>query len=306
MPSSAAIALRNVSFAYPNGLAALAPVDLDIGAGEFVSILGPSGCGKSTLLRLVAGLLAPGSGQITLPADLSPDRMAFVFQSPTLMPWASVEANVRLPLSLSERPDADARIKHALNAVGLQDFRHAYPRELSGGMQMRTSIARALATQPQLLLMDEPFAALDEITRNKLDNDLRSLWATEALRVMFVTHSIYEAVFLSTRIIVMSARPGRIVGEVIIDGQQPRNDAFRISEKFAHYCAEASRLLSIDHFLNDQVAGRWQDAKMLAHRWARDRLGAGDLDHRHGPAGQALEDSPTGRIAQSAEGREGG
>jgi NitT/TauT family transport system ATP-binding protein len=155
--------------------------------------------------------------------------------------------------------DIDARIEHALQMVGLQDFRAAYPRELSGGMQMRVSIARALVTQPSLLLMDEPFAALDEITRSRLDADLLSLWKKEALTVLFVTHSIYEAVFLSTRIIVMSARPGRIIGELIIDEPsgatsdttgdatnnvtKPRNDAFRSSEKFAHYCAEASRLL---------------------------------------------------------------
>ena len=249
MPDSTAkpiaITLRDVSFAYPNGLHALAPVNLTVGSGEFVSILGPSGCGKSTLLRLIAGLIIPGAGQISLAADLSTDRMAFVFQSPTLMPWTTVEANVRLPLTLTGAVDTNTRSETALQLVGLQDFKQAYPRELSGGMQMRASIARALATQPRLLLMDEPFAALDEITRNRLDNDLRKLWATEKLTTLFVTHSIYEAVFLSTRNVVMSSRPGRIVGEVLIDEPHPRNDDFRTSEKFVGYCAEASRLLKI-------------------------------------------------------------
>ena len=239
-----AIVLRDVSFAYANGLAALAPVNLAVGQGEFSSILGPSGCGKSTLLRLVAGLLAPSDGTISLPANFSTDRMAFVFQSPTLMPWASVETNVRLPLTLVNNPDADARVDKALQLVGLHDFRTAYPRELSGGMQMRVSIARALATRPRLLLMDEPFAALDEITRNKLDDDLHRLWAAESLTTLFVTHSVYEAVFLSTRIVVMSARPGRIIGELTIDEQHPRSADFRTSEKFARYCADASRLLN--------------------------------------------------------------
>ena len=245
MPDKSTIALRNVSFVYPNGLSALAPVDLDIHEREFVSILGPSGCGKSTLLRLVAGLLAPSRGSVDLGGEFSTRQIGFVFQSPTLMPWATVETNVHLPFSLAAHPDAESRIDHALNLVGLQEFRQAYPRELSGGMQMRVSIARALAIQPRLLLMDEPFAALDEITRNRLDNDLRDLWAAEKLITLFVTHSVYEAVFLSTRIVVMSPRPGRIVGEVVVDQPHPRSEDFRNSEQFAHYCTEASRLLNV-------------------------------------------------------------
>ncbi len=251
MPDTSTIRLRNLSFAYPNGLRALAPVDLDIRAGEFVSILGPSGCGKSTLLRLLGGLLTPSGGSIEADGDFAGQTTGFVFQSPTLMPWANVEANVRLPHALAATRDSDAsaRIDHALQMVGLHDFRHAYPRELSGGMQMRVSIARALAKQPRLLLMDEPFAALDEITRHRLDRDLRELWAAEKLTTVFVTHSVFEAVFLSTRIIVMSSRPGRIVGEVTIDqageAVTPRNDEFRISEQFARRCAEASRLLNL-------------------------------------------------------------
>ena len=245
MPIPTPISLRNLSFTYPNGLAALAPIDLAVNAGEFVSILGPSGCGKSTVLRLVAGLLpAPDLGEL----QVQRDALACVFQSPTLMPWGSVERNVRLPLELSGKQD-EALVQRALQMVGLEDFRRAYPRELSGGMLMRVSIARALATQPTLLLMDEPFAALDEITRNKLDSDLLALHAAQNLTVLFVTHSIYEAVFLSARIVVMSARPGRIVGELVIDepgdATGPRSEAFRGSEKFARCCAEASRLLHL-------------------------------------------------------------
>ena len=244
MPDTSSIVLHNVCRTYPNGLQALTPLDLSIARGEFVSIVGPSGCGKSTLLRLIAGLLPPSGGSIDIDAAISAQATGYVFQSPTLMPWASIEANVRLPLSLANSADVNASIDHALNMVGLQEFRHAYPHELSGGMQMRVSIARALATQPQLLLMDEPFAALDEITRNRLDHDLRTLWAAEKLTTLFVTHSVSEAVFLSTRIVVMSSRPGRIVGEVIVDEPHPRKDAFRSSEKFARYCAQASRLLN--------------------------------------------------------------
>jgi NitT/TauT family transport system ATP-binding protein len=240
MSDKTAVDLHQVSYTYPNGLQALTPINLRVERGEFVSLLGPSGCGKSTILRLVAGLLAaPGDGEIQVQAD----GLACVFQSPTLMPWASVE------LTLTGNPGGDRRVEHALQLVGLEDFRAAYPRELSGGMQMRVSIARALVTQPSLLLMDEPFAALDEITRNKLDTDLLALHAAQNLTVLFVTHSIYEAVFLSTRIAVMSARPGRVVGELAIDEPSdatgPRGDAFRGSEKFARCCAEASRLLHL-------------------------------------------------------------
>jgi NitT/TauT family transport system ATP-binding protein len=203
------------------------------------------------LLRIVAGLLAPTSGRVRLwpgaDTEATHDRRtAFVFQSPTLMTWADVEKNVRLPLDLGHAGDAghaDERVRRALTLVGLQDFRHAYPRELSGGMQMRASIARALVTEPALLLMDEPFAALDEITRARLDRELSALWSREALTVLFVTHSIYEAVFLSTRVLVMSSRPGRIVGEVTIAEAYPRGDEFRVSAAFAGHCARVSALL---------------------------------------------------------------
>jgi NitT/TauT family transport system ATP-binding protein len=243
------VSILGVDKVFPGGVRALARIDLDLRQGEFVTLLGPSGCGKSTLLRLAAGLIAPTSGRIELAADGGGGRLAFVFQSATLMPWASVEANVRLPLDLAGVPrgQSAARVLAALELVGLREFAHAYPRELSGGMRMRTSIARALVTQPRLLLMDEPFGALDEITRGRLDREVRDLWGQQSLTVLFVTHSIYEAVFLSTRVLVMSARPGRIVREIVIDEPHPRTDAFRVSERFASRCRQLSEVLAEEH-----------------------------------------------------------
>jgi len=244
-----AVQVEGAAKTYPSGLAALGMVDLQVREGEFVTLLGPSGCGKSTLLRMVGGLLQPSTGRVRLWPESSTatsrERLAFVFQSPTLMPWASVEGNVRLPLDLTHAgADTEPKIQSALELVGLRDFRTAYPRELSGGMQMRVSIARALVTEPRLLLMDEPFGALDEITRNRLDREIRDLWARRSLTALFVTHSIYEAVFLSTRVLVMSARPGRIVGEVAVDEPHPRTDALRVSERFARWCAQLSDMLA--------------------------------------------------------------
>jgi NitT/TauT family transport system ATP-binding protein len=189
-----------------NGTRARA-VDLEIQRGEFLTLLGPSGCGKTTLLNLIAGLIAPSAGTLTwwggpFAASGGPGRrLGFVFQSPTLMPWARVAANVRLPLDLAriERSEATRDAAAALALVGLSDFAMHFPRELSGGMQMRASIARALALKPDLLLMDEPFGALDEFSRQRLDSELLALWAAQRLTTVFVTHSIYEAVFLSTR-----------------------------------------------------------------------------------------------------------
>jgi len=238
-PSQAAIDIKQVEQVYPNGLRALAPMSLAVAQDEFVTLIGPSGCGKSTLLKMIAGLLKPTGGSISLSGQSVRDsavrrKLSFVFQEPTLMPWADVQTNVRLPLDLSGTPRhlADAQVHEALKLVGLDAFKGQLPRELSGGMQMRASIARGLVTQPRLLLMDEPFGALDEITRNRLDDDLLALWRQQGLTVVFVTHSITEAVFLSSRVIVMGARPGRIVEDLRIEQPWPRDEDYRTSPAF--------------------------------------------------------------------------
>ncbi len=233
-----AIDIRHVEQVYPNGVRALSPVSLQIEPGEFVTLLGPSGCGKSTLLKMVAGLLRPSAGHIEVngqaPRAGAGNGLSFVFQEPTLMPWADVHRNVRLPLDLASMPrtEADARVDEALQLVGLQRFAKQRPNELSGGMKMRVSIARGLVTQPPLLLMDEPFGALDEITRNKLDDELLQLWHARGLTVLFVTHSITEAVFLSSRVVVMGARPGRVVADLPLEQGWPRDDDTRTTPRF--------------------------------------------------------------------------
>jgi NitT/TauT family transport system ATP-binding protein len=218
---------------------------------EFVSLLGPSGCGKSTLLRIIAGLGSPSAGTVDWPTsahdaggEAHPD-LGFVFQDPTLMPWANALRNTMLPLTLAgvAKSAAESRAAEMLTLVGLKGFEKSYPRELSGGMKMRVSIARALVTHPRLLLMDEPFASLDEITRFKLDNDLLELWARQRWTVVFVTHSVYEPVYLSTRVVVMAARPGRVVAEIPVDAPYPREEAFRTSVTYNGFCRDASALL---------------------------------------------------------------
>jgi len=237
------VRLRGVEKRFSNGTLALRGLDLDLQRGSFVSLLGPSGCGKSTALRLIAGLGEPSQGQVDWGA--APPPLSFVFQEPTLMPWRTVAGNVRLPLQMrgESRSIARERAVKALAGVGLAGFEDAYPRQLSGGMKMRVSIARALVTQPALLLMDEPFAALDEITREQLNDDLLALWATQGLTIAFVTHSVFESVFLSSRILVMAARPGRVVADIPIDAPYPRDDAFRGSDTYAHYCRIVSAAL---------------------------------------------------------------
>lgn len=239
-------ALRDVEKRFASGVVALQAFDLEAYAGEFLCLLGPSGCGKSTALRLIAGLSEPTRGTIEWSIGrLQRGDIGFVFQEPTLMPWATVLANVRLPLRLAgtDPKEAHARAMDALVSVGLREFASVYPRELSGGMKMRVSIARALVTRPKLLLMDEPFAALDEITRFRLNDDLLSLWQSLGMTVVFVTHSVFESVYLSNRIVVMTPRPGRVFGELAIDAPHPRDRRFRTSAEYAGFCGRASDML---------------------------------------------------------------
>jgi NitT/TauT family transport system ATP-binding protein len=250
-----AVSLRGVTKAYDNGLMALGPLDLAVRKGEFISLLGPSGCGKSTALRLIAELSAPSSGIVRLarregtpqPGHVHPGHgIGFVFQEPTLMPWTSVRENVRLPLKLSGVPKAESRARadEALASVGLADFADAFPRELSGGMKMRVSLARALVTDPDVLLMDEPFAALDEITRFRLNDDLLALWRRLGKTVIFVTHSVFESVYLSQRVVVMTARPGRIQADFRVETVEPRGEEFRTSVAYSDYCRKVSAALA--------------------------------------------------------------
>ncbi len=230
---------------FPTGTEALRDVSLQIGAGDFAALLGPSGCGKSTLLRLIAGLDHPDSGTLHWASGSppSPGALGFVFQDPTLLPWASTEENVWLPLRLRgiSRDAARDDIASVLTRVGLNGFEAARPAQLSGGMRMRVSIARALVTKPSLLLMDEPFAALDEFTRHRLQDDLLTLWRDLGCTVVFVTHSIYEAAFLARRIILMTPRPGRIGQEIISD--LPAGTDTRLDPAYASLVASVSRTM---------------------------------------------------------------
>jgi NitT/TauT family transport system ATP-binding protein len=240
-----AIAIAQVNKVYSNGTLALQDMNLSIGEGEFVSLVGPSGCGKSTALRLIAGLGKISSGHIQLREGDQKPELAFVFQEAALMPWANVVENVRLPLKLAgvAKHQSRAAVQEAINLVDLAGCEHSYPRELSGGMKMRVSIARALVTKPDIMLMDEPFGALDEMTRSKLNSDLLNLWQQKRWTVVFVTHNIYEAVYLSNRVIVMAPRPGRVVAEITIDAPYPRNEEFRTSRLCNEYCREVSARL---------------------------------------------------------------
>ena len=242
--SSALVRLSGVSKDFANGTRALDSLDLRVDSGDFLSLLGPSGCGKSTALRLMAGLTAPTRGEITWRDGVRPE-LGFVFQEPTLMPWATVETNVWLPLRIRGEKfrDARERIDEALDLVGLSGFANAYPRELSGGMKMRVSIARALVLRPTVLLMDEPFAALDEITRLRLNDDLLRLKAELGTTIVFVTHSVYESVYLSNRIAVFAARPGRVVKTIDVEAPTLRDEGFRSTPAYIDACRAASAAL---------------------------------------------------------------
>jgi len=225
--------------------AVLEAITFTVPPGQFVALLGPSGCGKTTLLRLIAGLERPDSGRLAVREDPGGVAPSYVFQDPTLMPWASAFDNVWLPLRIggASRAQACARVQAALAAVGLADAADARPDQLSGGMRMRVSIARALVTRPRLLLLDEPFAALDEFTRQQLNDDLLALWALAHPTTVFVTHSVAEAVYLSQRVIVLAARAGRIVADVAIDLPLPRPRRLRTTAAFAALCAGVTEAL---------------------------------------------------------------
>ena len=237
--------MAGIAKVFNGNVTALKNMSLRVNEGDFVSLLGPSGCGKSTALRLIAGLMSPTVGRILWQGGKAKGDIGVVFQEPTLMPWTTVAQNVYLPFRLRGQSFASVKdkIDEALELVGLDKFHDAYPRELSGGMKMRVSIARALVTNPRLILMDEPFAALDEITRQKLNNDLLALKAKIGCTVIFVTHSVFESVFLSDRIIVMAARPGRVVEEITVDAPYPRDMAFRTSAAYAAHTQVVSQAL---------------------------------------------------------------
>jgi NitT/TauT family transport system ATP-binding protein len=239
------LSVDHITKRFPNGVLALDDTSFAVGAGEFVSLVGPSGCGKSTALRLIADLTEPTTGSVTW--NGAKPTLGFVFQDAALLPWANVEKNIRLPLELQGA--TEARIKErtadALDLVGLNTFAAAYPRELSGGMRMRVSIARALAAEPSVLLMDEPFAALDEITRERLNDELRELWAAKKLTIIFVTHSIYESVYLSSRILVMSPRPGRVVADIAMPEPATRDVSFRATQLYDERCRKVRTALQV-------------------------------------------------------------
>ena len=245
------VVMKSVSKVFSSGTLALSDMSLTVENGEFISLLGPSGCGKSTALRIIAGLGDVSAGSIDWPSSRINSRglpegdISFVFQEPTLMPWQTVFGNVHLPLKLRgvSKSAARADIMTALETVGLKDFAGAYPRELSGGMKMRVSIARALVTRPKLLLMDEPFAALDEITRQKLNDDVLKLWRDTGITVIFVTHSVFESAYLSNRIVVMKARPGRVHADVPLVTSLERGELYRSSEEYRQACEMVSKTL---------------------------------------------------------------
>jgi NitT/TauT family transport system ATP-binding protein len=250
MSAQRLVSLHNISKIYPNGVTALKNINLDVRAGETLTLLGPSGCGKSTILRLLEGLAQPSGGKIFWHDEQIKNNLGAVFQEATLMPWATVFDNVYLPLRLKghSRINATAAVEESLENVGLGHFAKALPRELSGGMKMRCAIARALVTKPSLILMDEPFAALDEVTRFRLNDDLLRLKEKLKATIIFVTHSVFESVFISTRIVVMSKMQGAIVEDFQVDSTIQRDENFRLSPRFNELSRQASTALN--HAMN--------------------------------------------------------
>lgn len=243
--SDSALRMTNISLTFADGTQALDNVNLNIQSGEFVTIVGPSGCGKSTLLRLASGLLAQTQGL----CDVDRTSLGYVFQDPTLLPWRTVRRNVELNAELAglDKPSRQKAANAAIELVNLTGNEDKYPKQLSGGMKMRCSLARSLVLQPNLFLFDEPFAALDEITREHLNDELLHLYQNQHFASLFITHSIQEAVFLSTRVLVMSARPGRIIAEHAVDFPYPRHPDIRYQSDFAEICGKISADLKVAH-----------------------------------------------------------
>ena len=236
------IQLDSVSKSFDSNIQALSSLSLKISSGDFVSVMGPSGCGKSTLLRLIAGLEKPSSGSVLIPAEMK--SFGFVFQDPHLLPWRTLEENIRLPLEFQKisSSETQSRITEVIKLIGLEEFRRARPSQLSGGMKMRASLARALVTEPKILLLDEPFAAVDEILRDRLDQELRKVWSKLGITVIFVTHSVSEAVFVSNRLIALSHRPGRVLKDEMIDLPQDRGSNLKWTEKFLSQMTQISKI----------------------------------------------------------------
>ncbi len=240
--NDAPVELHKVGKTYDNGVIALTGIDFHLNPAEIVAVVGPSGCGKSTLLRLMAGLETPTTGRIVRGAAAS--AIGYIFQEPTLLPWATAKENIALPLKLGPSHHAESlSVAEALAMVRMTEFAAAYPRELSGGMKMRVALARALITKPHLLLLDEPFAAIDEIARFQLDDQLLTLWRQRQFSAVFVTHSIFEAVYLAHRVVVMSKRPGHILGEVAVEASSPRSADFRNTQDYMACCGAVTELL---------------------------------------------------------------
>jgi NitT/TauT family transport system ATP-binding protein len=239
--TASAFAFTGVTKRFPDGTEALAGVDLEVNLGEFVSVVGPSGCGKSTLLRIAAGLTDPTDGSVNVPTG----HIGYVFQDPTLLPWRSVQANVELPGELRHLPRDERRRRadNAIKLVGLEEFTQHRPRTLSGGMRMRVSLARSLTLQPELFLLDEPFGTLDEITRQRLNDELLALFLSQRFAALFVTHSVTEAVYLSTKVIALSARPGRVLGHFEVPFDYPRGPELRFDSEFTRIAAHVSACL---------------------------------------------------------------
>lgn len=243
--SGSALRMTNISLTFADGTQALDDLNLNIQSGEFVTIVGPSGCGKSTLLRLASGLLAQTQGL----CEVDRTSLGYVFQDPTLLPWRTVRRNVELNAELAgmDKPSRQQAANTAIDLVNLTGYEDKYPKQLSGGMKMRCSLARSLVLQPNLFLFDEPFAALDEITREHLNDELLHLFQNQLFASLFITHSIQEAVFLSTRVLVMSARPGRIIAEHAVDFPYPRHPDIRYQSDFAEICGKISADLKVAH-----------------------------------------------------------